>query len=247
MATPTDYNKLKVAELKDLLKDRGIPQTGLSRKQSIIDALEAKDAEVSEDAPALDVVVEEDVEAGVEEATNGVADREVQAGGEGSEAIAGEEGQAGAMISDAGAESELRDTVGTPQPDADASEGITESESRKRKRRSPTPEPGSESVSKKIKAAQIADAEDIAIVDAPAALDNVSAATHEDDAPATRPTGSDEDTHLPPTTLSQHAPTRALYIRNLIRPLQPAQLRSHLLSLTPEPLNETTLSTFHLD
>lgn len=41
----TDYSKLKVTELKDVLKERGIPSTGLSRKQQIIDALEAHDAE----------------------------------------------------------------------------------------------------------------------------------------------------------------------------------------------------------
>lgn len=39
-----DYNKLKVAELRDVLKQRGIPSTGLSRKQQIVDALEAHDA-----------------------------------------------------------------------------------------------------------------------------------------------------------------------------------------------------------
>lgn len=39
-----DYTKLKVAELKEILKERGIPSTGLSRKQQIVDALEAHDA-----------------------------------------------------------------------------------------------------------------------------------------------------------------------------------------------------------
>lgn len=41
----TDYSKLKVAELKDLLKERGIPPTGLTRKQQLIDALEEDDNE----------------------------------------------------------------------------------------------------------------------------------------------------------------------------------------------------------
>lgn len=39
----TDYNKLKVAELKDMLKARGISASGL-KKQQIIDSLEEDDA-----------------------------------------------------------------------------------------------------------------------------------------------------------------------------------------------------------
>ncbi|GAB7353364.1 hypothetical protein MBLNU459_g3846t1 [Dothideomycetes sp. NU459] len=46
----TDYSKLKVAELKALLKERDIPTSGLSKKQQIIDALEADDAETGVDA-----------------------------------------------------------------------------------------------------------------------------------------------------------------------------------------------------
>ncbi|KAK6000311.1 hypothetical protein QM012_003943 [Aureobasidium pullulans] len=40
-----DYSKLKVAELKDLLTQRGLSATGLSRKQQIIDVLQEDDAE----------------------------------------------------------------------------------------------------------------------------------------------------------------------------------------------------------
>lgn len=39
----TDYNKLKVADLRALLKDRGIPSTGLTRKAQIIEKLEEHD------------------------------------------------------------------------------------------------------------------------------------------------------------------------------------------------------------
>lgn len=38
-----DYTKLKVAELRALLKERDIPTTGLSKKQQMTDALEAND------------------------------------------------------------------------------------------------------------------------------------------------------------------------------------------------------------
>src|SRR4051812_25685198 len=56
-----DYNKQTVAQLRQLLKDRGIPSTGLTRKAQIVEKLEeadgegeakAQDAQVeSEDAP----------------------------------------------------------------------------------------------------------------------------------------------------------------------------------------------------
>ncbi|KAF2144181.1 uncharacterized protein K452DRAFT_357090 [Aplosporella prunicola CBS 121167] len=39
----TDYNKLTVANLRGLLKERGIPSTGLTRKQQIIERLEEED------------------------------------------------------------------------------------------------------------------------------------------------------------------------------------------------------------
>jgi poly [ADP-ribose] polymerase len=45
-----DYSKLKVAELKELLKERGLSATGLSKKQLIIDALEEDDAETGQPA-----------------------------------------------------------------------------------------------------------------------------------------------------------------------------------------------------
>ncbi|THW53395.1 PARP-domain-containing protein [Aureobasidium pullulans] len=52
------YSKLKVAELKELLKERGISATGL-KKQELIDALEQDDVE-SGNAPEEDEVEEED-------------------------------------------------------------------------------------------------------------------------------------------------------------------------------------------
>ena len=41
----TDYDGLKATELKDLLKERGIASTGMTRKQQYIEALEAQDAQ----------------------------------------------------------------------------------------------------------------------------------------------------------------------------------------------------------
>ncbi|KAK5174787.1 uncharacterized protein LTR77_001870 [Saxophila tyrrhenica] len=72
-----DYSKLKVAELRDVLKERGIPSTGLTRKQQIVDALEAHDASQNEtgeagDAPAADVNTEGRVEEAVSSEGDGV-------------------------------------------------------------------------------------------------------------------------------------------------------------------------------
>lgn len=46
----TDYNKLKVAELRELLKERDIPPTGLTRKQQIIDVLKENDGQTGSNA-----------------------------------------------------------------------------------------------------------------------------------------------------------------------------------------------------
>lgn len=48
-----DYNKQTVAQLRQLLKDRSIPSTGLTRKAQIIEKLEVADKS-SDDAPTTD-------------------------------------------------------------------------------------------------------------------------------------------------------------------------------------------------
>ena len=55
----TDYNKFKVPELKELLKERGIPLTGLTRKAQMIEKLEETDnakeaAPIGEEAVATE-------------------------------------------------------------------------------------------------------------------------------------------------------------------------------------------------
>ncbi|KAH6625861.1 hypothetical protein C7974DRAFT_456189 [Boeremia exigua] len=57
-----DYNKLTVAQLRQLLKDRGIPSTGLSRKAQIIEKLEEEDTagtEVTEAGNATEDAAQE--------------------------------------------------------------------------------------------------------------------------------------------------------------------------------------------
>src|SRR5689334_19370190 len=48
----TDYNKQTVAQLRTLLKDRGIPSTGLTRKAQIIEKLEEVDQSLSGESQA---------------------------------------------------------------------------------------------------------------------------------------------------------------------------------------------------
>ena len=43
-----DYNKQTVAQLRQILKDRGIPSTGLTRKAQIVEKLEEEDAKGQE-------------------------------------------------------------------------------------------------------------------------------------------------------------------------------------------------------
>ncbi|KAG9518070.1 PARP-domain-containing protein, partial [Aureobasidium melanogenum] len=57
-----DYAKLTVADLKDLLKQRGLSATGLYRKQQIIDVLEEDDAGSGEPAEPEEDDAEEEVE-----------------------------------------------------------------------------------------------------------------------------------------------------------------------------------------
>ncbi|KAG9698518.1 PARP-domain-containing protein, partial [Aureobasidium melanogenum] len=57
-----DYDKLKVAELKELLTQRGLSTTGLYRKQQIINALQEDDAESGEPAEPEEDDAEEEVE-----------------------------------------------------------------------------------------------------------------------------------------------------------------------------------------
>jgi hypothetical protein len=47
-----DYNKQTVAQLRQLLKDRGIPSTGLTRKAQIVEKLEEEDGNVGDGAPS---------------------------------------------------------------------------------------------------------------------------------------------------------------------------------------------------
>ena len=304
----TDYSKLKVTELKGILKERGIPSTGLSRKQQIIDALEARDVASGGDEAATDArrdgegeSVSEDVqqvghleENGVEAA--GVAATQVEdegkaAGGDeavekdGVEAVpppvqstptTTEDVQAPEATADEPAAnptptevtvmeknepvSQEPSTLATPQQLSPAAESQS-SEMRKRKRRSPTPPPSAETVNKKLKSAGeelVKLAEDVMVMeDAPVPVVDgeqnivVPYSTSDDivnDPPSTADEQQEEEERSVEPAI--HPATHTLYIRDLVRPLQPNQLREHLLALsTPSTSSpsSSTITTFHLD
>lgn len=281
-----DYNGLKAAELKELLKERNIPATGMTRKQQYIEALEAQDAQDGGEAgDSTDQQEPAVAEPGAIDDNAEPRDDGANANGKQDADNATEEP---ADQDSAPVASDLKpaDTI-TPQAGSPAPED--QSDSRKRKRRSPTPPVNEEAMQKKLKSA---DEEEVAKLpedfegDAPAPVDGKAEET-------VRPTGvsddvmdvtgqevrdadieksvqepisaaerreesadpmavdssipSDHDAAGPP---SKHAPTSALYVGNLLRPLQVPPFRDHLISLaTPpnEPLDDSLIETIHLD
>lgn len=107
----TDYTKLKVTELKELLKERGIASTGLSRKAQIVEALEADDVKVIEtkddDGTALeDTAGEQELEdAGVVQKDSGETGEGVVTGQDAGEPVEAEDttmgnGHAGVAVAE---------------------------------------------------------------------------------------------------------------------------------------------------
>ncbi|CZT24345.1 uncharacterized protein RCC_10068 [Ramularia collo-cygni] len=267
----TDYSKLKVAELKELVKERGIVAPGLKLKQQFIDALTAADdgttGEEAETEQAQDeMVVDGGEAAGNVETQEEVKEVQAAAKVEEADTAAVENGNGTAVEEvddskpegdapvDDKADEPMNDVPETdhkqeqeqePEPEAEA-----DAESNKRKRRSPTPPLREESVSKKIKTAQ----------DEPAMPD-----TSRDDMDVEKDEGAEdartktlssqptEDAFMSDVTStapSQHSATRALYVRNLVRPLQPNVLREHLLAVASPPssdIDASTVEEFHLD
>jgi hypothetical protein len=59
----TDYSKDTVAKLRQVLKDRNIPSTGLTRKAQIIEKLEEWDVQNAAEEELEDAPAEEEAEA----------------------------------------------------------------------------------------------------------------------------------------------------------------------------------------
>lgn len=121
-----DYEALKATELKELLKERNIPSTGLTRKQQYIDALEAQD---SEDPSG---------EAGAEKESTPYENKP--------ETAVNEETANDATAN--GDSNGNHDTSDTAQQPSDQSDGL------KRKRESASPADDEESMQKKLKSTE---------------------------------------------------------------------------------------------
>ncbi|KAF2213890.1 hypothetical protein CERZMDRAFT_83324 [Cercospora zeae-maydis SCOH1-5] len=202
-----DYDKLKVPELKELVKERGIAAGGLKLKQQYVDALIANDAE--------DAAEKMDGQEG-EGHSNGKGDAQDEVMGS--------------------------DTEGT----------------NKRKRRSPTPPVSDESASKKLKTVGAASLPE----DAPAPVEEEGVKREQqhgssDDGMQIESRKQQQPEHDEVmedvgASASRHEATRALYIRELVRPLQPNALREHLREIASPP-GATSASAaeivelFHLD
>lgn len=251
----TDYSKLKVAELKELVKERGIVAPGLKLKQHFIDALQAADAETAANAPAEEQVAQAQDDATGEsgdppEKIETIDQTEPAGEAQAEEQAVAHEGNG--MDVDKGSDAKDAEVA---KPDADEPMGDAEEATQtsgqeadagdnKRKRRSPTPPLREESVSKKLKTAEEVhtlpeDSEDVKSVEKVEEAEKV-AATPEDafmsDVTSTAP--------------SQHSATRAIYVRNLVRPLQPNVLREHLLAVASAPgsdIDASIVEGYHLD
>ena len=313
----TDYNKLKVTELKELLKERGIPSTGLSRKNQIVEALEANDASNADGAVATAEADGDGVSAQeLQQESENVVSAEVLEEGQdvasteelsqqplASEATSAQDNAiAEAPIMDPGpaiTEVEKNEPLSkepsvpnTPQRPSPEVESMS-SDTRKRKRRSTSPSITEESVLKKLKSAEediVKLPEDEIVEDAPAPVAGSQDATNigaeqetalpmstsddvmeaemvvpVEDVTGKRPksstpmdtSGQDEPVEQPRSSPrpapensgppSIHPPTRAIYIRDLVRPLQPQELRSHIIDIAASPPSDSVIATFHLN
>lgn len=217
MSAATDYSKLKVTELKDLLKERGIASTGLTRKQQMVDALEEEDgktaAEQPEEPEAADNVdegvegkelegEEEKVEAAVDEVTQASVDGGQEANQK--EETEGTQDQAEDTKVDAPAVLETDQPVSqdasnlvTPRETSPAPQDAS-SDTRKRKRRSPTPPISQDTINKKLKSAEddanaVKLPEDRVVEDAPVPTDGVNEPQTDDAPEKVQPYGSSDD------------------------------------------------------
>ena len=64
-----DYNKQTVAQLRQILKDRGIPSTGLTRKAQIIEKLEEADGALETSNASTETTPQFEEEASAKQAT----------------------------------------------------------------------------------------------------------------------------------------------------------------------------------
>lgn len=268
----TDYGSLKVAELKDLVKERGIAATGLKLKQQFVEALEADDTTKADG-----------------DGVGGGGGGDEDGGGRSNAsqaAVEQTEEEAAAAQGDA-----HQDETGAERAEARDAHVIDVEGTNKRKRRSPTPPLSEETVNKKLRTADgevhVKLPEDVA-EDAPVPVNEAESTKtiqpygssddvmQVDEIKAEKDIEEAQDTAQEPvrekadapaaesdamqdikmehddmTAPAKHSATRALYVRGLVRPLQPNHLREHLHTIASPPNNAPTgtdiVEQFHLD
>jgi hypothetical protein len=249
----TDYDGLKATELKELLKERNIPSTGLTRKQQYIDALEAQDAQDPtdeakvEDEPTLD---DNKVEAeAIEDAANADATANGDSNGNHDNSESADQSDAlkrkrsaTPMEDEESVQKKLKST------DDNASVKLAED------LENDAPVPIESTADETIKPMPVSDdvmdvtgQEEVKDADIENAAEVAESHQASADPMAIDPISDAVDNTGPPST---HPPTSALYIRNLLRPLQIPPFREHLLALaTPadQDPDASLIDEIHLD
>lgn len=280
-----DYNSLTVAKLKDELKERDIPSTGLKLKKDYIDRLEQHDLDQANQQPqpsqtgpnvSLDTPTEDSSTIN----PSGVADLPPVAEDK-SEAIEDQDPTEPTQEIVADTAPSPKPEVMDQHPDTATPEPVKTDEpisadGRKRKRRSHSPVISEEVVHKKIK--QEADGpvvhlptdqdsvkNDVSMPDVPLEQPDLTLQPMSTSDDLTQPFANDSDkqrsTRSPnerrfknlinpaepdpvqptpePTDVAVspaiHPATRALYIRDLVRPINPTGLRDHLEDIARPP------------
>lgn len=242
----TDYNALKATELKDLLKERGIPQTGLTRKQQYIEALEAHDAQ-PDTADADDATPDQPEPVAADEAPAEPSQEEQP---DQSDSLKRKRRSPTPTLDSESTQKKLKsadseELAKLPEDfEKDAPVPIEASADETTK-----PMPVSDDVMDVTGQDEVKDA-DIEKAAQDVQDQEVSAAPREASA---EPMAVDAPEPLDVENTgpaSKYPPTSALYVRNLLRPLQIPPFREHLLQLaTPadQPLDDSLIDTVHLD
>jgi hypothetical protein len=284
-----DYNQLTVAKLKDELKERDIPSTGLKLKKDFVDRLEQHDKDnpdtaLPTDATTTHLTTTEDPLTVADSPSHtdlpppADEDKPEQEPVEPTEQTALD--QVPSPKPDA---MDISPNVATPEPVK--TEDPVSADGNKRKRRSPSPLESNDLVHKKLKQEPDGpvpslstdrdtaekevpmpdvplDQPDITLQPMSTSDDLTQPFTNDTDKPrSTRSpnerrfknlvTSADSDSVQPvpePADVAVspaiHSATRALYIRHLVRPINPTALRDHLEDIARPPDHSDTSASF---
>jgi uncharacterized membrane protein YgcG len=249
----TDYDGLKATELKELLKERNIPSTGLTRKQQYIDALEAQDAQEPNDSAKVE-----------EESTldDNKAEAPITEDAGNNDATANGDSNGNHDNSQSADQSDVlkRKRSATPTEDEESVQKKLKSTDDNASLKlaedleKDAPVPIESTADETIKPMPVSDdvmditgQEEVRDADIENAAEVTESHQASADPMAIDPITDTADTTGPPST---HPPTSALYIRNLLRPLQIPPFREHLLDLaTPasQDPDASLIDEIHLD